>query len=70
MERCSRCGEEYIRVAMSYMNTDIICDNCKKIEQEHPLYNFARLAKARESKTNIKYPGLFAGQKYPFDLRG
>jgi hypothetical protein len=50
------------------MNTDVICDKCKKIEQKHPMYNSARLAKVKACKSgNLDYPGLFAEQKYPFD---
>ena len=69
MERiCSRCGKGPSRVAMSYMNTDVICDKCNKIEQKHPMYNSARLAKVKACKSgDFDYPGLFAEQKYPFD---
>jgi len=64
---CDRCKQDPNRVTASYMNTDIICMDCKKVEQEHPLYQVAREAKnvACVAGDN-NYPGLFDGKIYPF----
>ena len=50
------------------MNGDAICPNCFMEEIKHPRYNEARDREILESwKGSYDYPGLFAGQKYPFE---
>lgn len=66
-KRCDRCKRELAGRIMSKMNTDILCPNCAETETHHPDYPAAAKAEREELlKGNTNYPGLFAGQKYPF----
>ena len=67
-ETCSRCGGGLNVRVMSMFNEEVICVNCKDEERKHPRYKEAlseELAHLRRG--NCNYPGLFAGQKYPFE---
>lgn len=67
---CSRCGKELTTRIMSKMNEEVICLDCAEAERKHSLHKEAVEAELAEVKAgNYNYPGLFAGQKYPFDLR-
>jgi|GEM_PF-1035815 len=67
---CQRCGKELKVRIMSKMNEDVICPECAEAEKKHPLYEVAGRAELAEVKAgNYNYPGLFAGQKYPFDSK-
>ena len=64
---CDRCKQQPNMVTVSYMNTDIICMDCKTAEQDHPMYHVAREAKHAASVAgDYNYPGLFSGEIYPF----
>ena len=64
---CDRCKQPPNLVTVSYMNTDIICVECKTAEQDHPMYHVAREAKqAAFVAGEDNYPGLFSGKIYPF----
>ena len=64
---CDRCQEETWLTRKSVMNEDAICLACYQEEITHPRYNEARDMEVLETwKGNKNYPGLFAGQKYPF----
>lgn len=66
---CDRCGRKLTKLVMSKMNTDALCKKCIAEEKEHPRYREAIEAdKAEIEKGNINYLGLFAGQKWPFEL--
>ena len=65
---CSRCGGEIDVRIMSMFNEDVICMDCSGKEKQHPRYKEAMEAEhAQELGGNCNYPGLFAGQKYPFE---
>lgn len=67
---CERCqGEKEITVK-SVMNEDAICSDCFKEEMKHPKFRDAKDMEILEDwKGNNDYPGLFSGQKYPFEER-
>jgi len=53
---------------MSRFNEDVICMDCVAKEKRHPKYKEAMEAEhAQVLGGNYNYPGLFAGQKYPFE---
>lgn len=67
---CERCQEEKGIALKSVMNEDAICSDCFMEEIKHPRYSEAKDMEILESwKGNYNYPGLFAGQKYPFEER-
>ena len=47
---CDRCGKPMILSVGSAFNTDILCFDCKDIEEAHPLYETVRKAKAEAAK--------------------
>jgi hypothetical protein len=49
------------------MSLDILCLDCHQEEITHPQYKEACDAELAQVKLgNMNYPGLFAGQIYPF----
>lgn len=68
---CDRCGMAFeggMSRIMSKMNTDIICNKCKKEEIKHPKYKIACDAELDALRAGDRnYGGLFYGQKYPFE---
>ncbi len=65
---CDRCQREKWITIMSVMNEDGVCLDCLKEERKHPRYKEAKRREALEvMEGNYDYPGLFAGQKYPFE---
>lgn len=40
--KCDRCGKDTLVSRMSWFNTDIICPDCIKKEEKHPLYQYAK----------------------------
>lgn len=53
------------------MNEDLICGECLEEESRHPRYREAKVRAELEAwKGNHEYPGLFAGQKFPFVPEG
>ncbi len=64
---CDRCHKEKWKIIKSIMNEDKICLGCLQEELKHPRFNEAKDREILEAwKGNYDYPGLFAGQKYPF----
>ncbi len=69
-DTCDRCGRHTIVTMVSMMNTDSLCMDCKCDEQSHSRYKEARDAEAAACCAgDFNYPGLFAGQKYPFKIK-
>jgi len=67
--KCERCQKEKWATILSAMNEDLICVECFGEEKKHPRYKEAKLMMELESwKGNHDYPGLFAGQRYPFSV--
>ncbi len=65
--QCDRCNKESNVTTVSFMNTDEICLECAELEKQHPRYVEAKEKEFQECKRgNYNYPGLFAGQKWPF----
>lgn len=56
---CDRCHQPTATTIMSMFNTDILCLDCKKAEEKHPLYNLAR-KKEREAllRGDRNFPGI------------
>lgn len=56
---CDRCHQPTATTIMSMFNTDMVCPDCKKTEEKHPLYNLAR-RKEREALLHGDYnfPGI------------
>lgn len=46
MSKCERCGRPSLATTMSIFNTETICMECSRREQEHPRYEEARQAEA------------------------
>ena len=68
-KHCERCEKLFGVGArlLSYMNTETICIDCSANEQGHPYYQLAKEAELEQVREgNYNYPGLFAGQKYPY----
>lgn len=66
--KCDRCQKEMKSFTMSRMNTDHLCSECLDAEKNHPKYQEAHdIELAEVKKGNYQYPGLFAGQKWPFE---
>ena len=56
---CDRCHQPTATTIMSMFNTDMLCPDCKKAEEKHPLYNLAR-EKEREAllRGDRNFPGI------------
>lgn len=66
-KNCDRCGKELKSRIMSKMNEDVLCEECCNEEKMHSRYKEAVDKEHQEVKNgNYNYPGLFAGQEYPF----
>ena len=62
---CERCKKETNTTTTSMFNTQTICMECKRKEEQHPLYNQAREKEYQEVlKGNFNYEGI----GLPFDL--
>lgn len=58
--KCERCGKETYSYTMSMMNTQMICMDCKREEQNDPMYEKAREAEMNAIRSgNYNYRGLF-----------
>lgn len=63
---CERCGQATLSYAMSYFNTEEICDKCDDEERAHPMYEYARRVELRHVEAgNYNFPGI----GLPEDLR-
>ena len=59
MDRCERCGTGTDVTIMSMFNTQIICQECKEEEKQHPDYEKAVDADVAEiKKGNFNFPGI------------
>lgn len=59
--RCDRCGKKTNSMIMSYLNTQMLCEDCEKKEKQHPRYEEARRVEAEQVRSgNYNYPGLLA----------
>jgi len=57
--RCPRCGKETVGTMMSRFNTDMICLDCIKKEQQHPAYAKAAEAELAAVRSgNLNFPGI------------
>jgi hypothetical protein len=56
---CDRCGKETRATIMSMYNTEMICLDCKKAEEQRPDYEQARKAEAEAVQGgNFNFPGI------------
>ena len=59
METCKRCHTKTDTTIMSTFNTQVICMECKKKEEEHPKYPEARAAEeAAVKRGDYNYLGI------------
>lgn len=64
---CDRCKKPTTSLIMSMFNTEMICDECKDRERQHPMYEQAVAADIVQIKLgNYNFQGI----GLPFDLRG
>lgn len=56
---CGRCHQPTETTIMYMFNMDMLCPDCKKAEQKHPLYNLA-CQKEREALLcgDYNFPGI------------
>ena len=56
MDKCNRCGEACQWVSMSFLNTQMCCDDCLTKETSHPQYKEAKEEEMRQVKAgNYNY---------------
>ncbi len=56
---CQRCGKNTNTTICSMFNTEMICMECKKKEELHPMYELARRVEHEFIKLgNYNYPGI------------
>lgn len=59
LKKCDRCHKETNCLTGSYFNTEMLCTECDKIEQLHPLYKEAKRVEMEEvRKGNYNYEGI------------
>ena len=59
LQKCHRCGEPSNIFKMSFFNTEMICQKCWKLEEEHHLYKFAKEEELRQTKMgNYNFKGI------------
>lgn len=59
MKNCDRCGKPCFATIMSMFNTDVICLDCKELEEQHPDYVYARFMEKRALRCgNGNFPGI------------
>ncbi len=57
--KCDRCRQETSVTIVSMFNTDTLCLDCKKREEQHPNYAQARQAEHRAVLAgNFNFPGI------------
>ena len=63
MSSCQRCSKGCEWVSMSFINTQMCCDDCLKGETEHPQYKEAKEEELRQVKAgNYNYnPNIAVG---------
>tara|TARA_R100000152_G_C6540503_1_gene18825 strand:+ start:166 stop:363 length:198 start_codon:yes stop_codon:yes gene_type:complete len=56
VDKCARCGKECGWVSMSFLNTQMCCDDCLTKERDHPKYKAAKEEEAKQVKAgNYNY---------------
>ena len=56
MSECKRCGKEAEWLSMSFLNTQMCCDDCLRAECDHPQYKEAKEEEARQVRAgNYNY---------------
>lgn len=64
---CDRCSRETFVMTGSMFNTEMICLDCKRLEEQHPGYEQAReIESAAVRRGDFNYPGV----GLPAALRG
>lgn len=58
-QTCDRCHQPAAATIMSMFNMDVLCPDCKRAEQKHPLYSLA-CQKEREAllRGDRNFPGI------------
>lgn len=60
---CDRCKKKTLSTIMSILNQQMICNDCKDHEKEHPRYKEAAAAELEAVlRGNYNYPGLLHGK--------
>ena len=58
-KNCERCRRSTNIFKMSFFNTDMLCMECLKKEESHPMYEAARKEELRQMKMgNCNFPGI------------
>ena len=59
MIRCERCNTKPQSLSMSFFNTEMICNECEGIEENHPKYEEAkRVEHEHVAGGNMNFPGI------------
>ena len=59
MKTCDRCKKPTSTFKMSIFNTEMICMECLKEEEAHPLYHHAKAIELGECrKGNLNFEGI------------
>lgn len=62
--RCQRCYKETTGYTMSWLNTQLICDECDEKEKDHPRYKEAREVELQQVKAgNYNFKGILGGEQ-------
>jgi hypothetical protein len=63
--KCQRCCGESNTHVMSMFNEDLICEECKESERNHPQYKRACIEEIKAIMNgNMNYKGMFANVKF------
>lgn len=58
-QKCERCFKKTNSTTMSIFNTQMVCPNCIKKEEDHPHYEEAKEVELQEVKHgNYNFPGI------------
>lgn len=58
---CERCKKNCNTFRMSWLNTQMICEDCQEKERTHPQYAQAKERERKEVMAgNYNYPGILA----------
>lgn len=65
LKKCDRCHKETNTFTGSYFNTEMICEECDRIERLHPMYEEAKRVELEEvRKGNYNYEGIGLPENY------
>ena len=63
---CERCLKETNTTSMSWLNTEMLCMECKEEEKKHPQYEEAKKLELENVRNgNYNYPGLLSKSVKP-----